>query len=171
MRLYELLESIDKDQESVGQVPGEESARKISPVLGKAPKQHPFKGRLVGEESEQGVAEGDDKIADRYDQDEWDEKVQRLKKLAGMGPLKTVWDPVKRVYKNVPVNTPKETDVDEASLATMRDYFAGNKDAHDEYEITKQRKYYQELKQKEELERRRRQELQKAGTTRIGGSK
>jgi hypothetical protein len=39
---------------------------------------------------------------------EWDEKIQRLKKLAGMGPLKTVWDPVKRVYKNVPVNQKPE---------------------------------------------------------------
>jgi hypothetical protein len=55
--------------------------------------------------NQQGVAEGDDeKIADRYSQDEWDEKMQRLKKLAGTGELKTVWDPVKRVYKNVPVN-------------------------------------------------------------------
>jgi len=52
MRLYELLESLDKDQKSVGQVAGEEKARKIGPVLGKAPKQHPYKGRLVGEEVE-----------------------------------------------------------------------------------------------------------------------
>lgn len=58
---------------------------------------------------EQGVAEAnDEKIADRYDQDEWDEKMQRLKKLAGAGPLKTVWDPDKRVYKNVPVNQKPE---------------------------------------------------------------
>ena len=28
--------------------------------------------------------------------------IGRLKKLAGAGPLKTVWDPAKRVYKNVP---------------------------------------------------------------------
>ena len=182
MRLYELNEGLDANQKRVGQVGGEESAKPVGPVLGAKQKQHPFKGRLVGEESEQGVAEGsdnitavfsgygnymkgraanvfkhygitvlgqqydedediaeytvsgskealdqaraylersdqfggmilkqgvaegDDKIADRYDQDEWDEKVQRLKKLAGMGPLKTVWDPEKRVYKNVPVN-------------------------------------------------------------------
>ncbi len=50
----------------------------------------------------------DEKIADRYSQDEWDDKMQRLKKLAGMGELKTVWDPVKRVYKNVPVNQEKK---------------------------------------------------------------
>jgi hypothetical protein len=49
MRLYELLESLDKDQKRVGQVAGEEKAKKIGPVLGKEPKQHPFKGRLVGE--------------------------------------------------------------------------------------------------------------------------
>jgi len=29
--------------------------------------------------------------------------VARVKHLAGLGPLKTVWDPQKRVYKNVPV--------------------------------------------------------------------
>lgn len=35
--------------------------------------------------------------------DEYQAMVARVKKLAGLGPLKTVWDPVKRVYKNVPV--------------------------------------------------------------------
>jgi hypothetical protein len=248
MRLHELNEGLDADQKRVGQVAGEESAKDISPVLGKEQKQHPFKGRLVGEDTvnefapgaggggddgdedpykypkpesyrrsidffgkfeadhfdredmndatgefkgywgktqiayfkfdnpaktgsddpgmgwyyepndisdddsdtgatsavdtsaqrkqqelgmidaflksgqqakpgsqiyslmkRHGMAEGDnEKIADRYDQDEWDEKMQRLKKLAGMGPLKTVWDPVKRVYKNVPVNQKPE---------------------------------------------------------------
>lgn len=43
-----------------------------------------------------------------YDDPEWTSKVERLRKLAGMGPLKTVWDPVKRVYKNVPVNDKKQ---------------------------------------------------------------
>ena len=36
----------------------------------------------------------------------------------------------------------KEQDLDEASLATMRDYFAGDKDARDPLEITKQRLYF-----------------------------
>jgi len=36
-----------------------------------------------------------------YD-DEYDAMVARVKKLAGLGPMKTVWDPAKRVYKNVP---------------------------------------------------------------------
>jgi hypothetical protein len=31
-----------------------------------------------------------------------DQSVERLKHLAGIGPMKTVWDPEKRVYKNVP---------------------------------------------------------------------
>ncbi len=35
---------------------------------------------------------------------EFDEMVKRLGKKAKQGPMKTVWDPVKRVYKNVPVN-------------------------------------------------------------------
>lgn len=36
------------------------------------------------------------------DADAFDAAMARLKKLAGAGPLKTVWDPAKRVYKNVP---------------------------------------------------------------------
>jgi len=39
-----------------------------------------------------------------YDDPEWDAMVARVRKLAGEGPRKTVWDPVKRVYKTVPVN-------------------------------------------------------------------
>jgi len=37
-----------------------------------------------------------------YDQD-FQDKVARLKQLAGAGPLKTVWDPSRRVYRNIPV--------------------------------------------------------------------
>ena len=36
-----------------------------------------------------------------YD-DEYDAMVARVRKLAGIGPMKTVWDPARRVYKNVP---------------------------------------------------------------------
>jgi hypothetical protein len=37
------------------------------------------------------------------DADRFDDAMARLKKLAGAGPMKTVYDPAKRVYKNVPV--------------------------------------------------------------------
>ena len=51
-----------------------------------------------------GVAEGNKKPeppeAD-YGPD-YQDMVARVKKLAGLGPLKTVYDPQKRVYKNVP---------------------------------------------------------------------
>ena len=43
-----------------------------------------------------------------YDDPRWDAMVSRVGKLAKSGPLKTVWDPVKRVYKNVPANNNKE---------------------------------------------------------------
>lgn len=49
---------------------------------------------------EQGVAEGE-KVGN-MDADAFDAAMSRLKKLAGAGPMKTVWDPTKRVYKNVP---------------------------------------------------------------------
>ena len=43
-----------------------------------------------------------EKIGGRYEPDEFDAMMSRLKKLAGAGPLKTVYDPARRVYKNVP---------------------------------------------------------------------
>lgn len=70
MRLYELLESLDKDQKRAGQVAGEEKARKIGPVLGKAPKQHPYKGRLVGENVEEGKFSFTNSAAERAKQRE-----------------------------------------------------------------------------------------------------
>jgi hypothetical protein len=58
---------------------------------------------------EQGVSEADaEKIGGRYDPEEFDQMVLRLKTLAGAGPLKTVWDPEKRVYRNVPINQPQD---------------------------------------------------------------
>lgn len=50
----ECNEGLDADQKRVGQVGGKERAKKIGTVLGTEPKQHPFKGRLVGEELEEG---------------------------------------------------------------------------------------------------------------------
>jgi hypothetical protein len=44
---------------------------------------------------------------------EYQDKVQRLGQMAKQGERKTVWDPVKRVYKTVPVNPPKEQGVAE----------------------------------------------------------
>lgn len=46
--------------------------------------------------------ESKEKIAGRHDPDDFDNMVARLKQLAGAGPLKTVWDPARRVYRNVP---------------------------------------------------------------------
>jgi hypothetical protein len=46
--------------------------------------------------------------------------VKRVGQLAKQGPLKTVWDPVKRVYKNVPVEPKK--DVKEVSDETLIGY-------------------------------------------------
>jgi hypothetical protein len=66
-----------------------------------------------------GVAEGNKKPeppeADYGD--EYQAMVKRVGKLAKEGPRKTVWDPVKRVYKTVPVNTPKEQGVAENIVA------------------------------------------------------
>ena len=47
--------------------------------------------------------EAQEKIGGRHDADDFDSMVSRLKKLAGSGPMKTVYDPNTRRYKNVPV--------------------------------------------------------------------
>jgi hypothetical protein len=52
------------------------------------------------QELDENMAEGE-KVGN-MDADKFDDAMARLKKLAGAGPLKTVWDPQKRVYKNVP---------------------------------------------------------------------
>lgn len=57
MKISELInEGLDADQRRVGQVGGKEKAKKVGTVLGTAPKQHPFKGRLVGEDTVKEVA-------------------------------------------------------------------------------------------------------------------
>jgi len=60
--------------------------------------------------AEQGMGEGEQqKGADYRDPpeadygDDYQDMVARVKKLAGLGPLKTVYDPARRVYRNVPV--------------------------------------------------------------------
>jgi hypothetical protein len=63
---------------------------KASPTLSK-----------VGEgEQQKGADYRDPKEVD-YD-DEYDAMVARVKKLAGLGPMKTVYDPKKRQYRNMP---------------------------------------------------------------------
>jgi hypothetical protein len=57
-----------------------------------------------------GLAE-DNKESD-YGAD-YQDKVKRLGQMAKQGERKTVWDPVKRVYKTVPVNAPKKQGVAE----------------------------------------------------------
>jgi hypothetical protein len=59
--------------------------------------------RIESDYGQQGMAEGDnEKIAGRHDPEEFDAMMGRLRQLAGSGPLKTVWDEKKRVYRNVP---------------------------------------------------------------------
>ncbi|RPJ56596.1 MAG: hypothetical protein EHM12_10155, partial [Dehalococcoidia bacterium] len=65
---------------------------------------------------------------------EYQDKVKRLGQMAKQGERKTVWDPVKRVYKTVPVNPPKEQGVEEGRYDSddyynprmSRDYGARN---------------------------------------------
>ena len=58
--------------------------------------------RTTEGEQQKGADYRDPKEVD-YNATGHDDMVARMKKLAGLGPLKTVYDPKKRVYKNVPV--------------------------------------------------------------------
>ena len=56
--------------------------------------------RATEGEQQPGADYRDPKEVD-YD-DEYDAMVSRVKKLAGLGPMKTVYDPAKRQYRNMP---------------------------------------------------------------------
>lgn len=102
-----------------------------------------IKQEMISKYSSQ--AEGvDGKVAGRHDPEDFDAMISRVGKLAKSGPLKTVWDPEKRVYKNVPVKQDKE--VDEASLTTMRKYYAGDTDARDQTKLAQMRDFFNKHK-------------------------
>ena len=74
----------------------------------------------------------------------WDQMTSQEKSSGVKG--RTVWnEKTQRYYTvfDVPVS-----EVDEASLATMRDYFAGDENARDPYDITKQRNWFNQTKDK-----------------------
>jgi hypothetical protein len=56
----------------------------------------------AAEDLTEGVMEGKPKEKEADYGADYQDMVSRVKKLAGLGPLKTVYDPQKRVYKNVP---------------------------------------------------------------------
>ena len=56
----------------------------------------------MGQDDEDSIREGKPKEKEADYGADYQDMVSRVKKLAGLGPLKTVYDPQKRVYKNVP---------------------------------------------------------------------
>ena len=82
----------------------EREARRMEPAL------NDLGARLARAKAHSGLEETkpEEKIGGRYDPDDFDAMVLRLKKLAGAGPMKTVYDPEKRVYKNVPQSSEKK---------------------------------------------------------------
>ena len=56
---------------------------------------------MIDEPSDDWFDESKEKVGN-MDADKFDDALARMKKLAGAGPLKTVWDPAKRVYRNMP---------------------------------------------------------------------
>ena len=59
-------------------------------------------GDEMGQDDEDSIREGKPKEKEADYGADYQDMVSRVKKLAGLGPLKTVYDPQKRVYKNVP---------------------------------------------------------------------
>ena len=56
---------------------------------------------MTDNESDDWFDESKEKVGN-MDADAFDAALSRMKKLAGAGPLRTVYDPARRVYKNVP---------------------------------------------------------------------
>jgi hypothetical protein len=56
---------------------------------------------MTDDEPDDWVDESKEKVGN-MDADAFDAALSRMKKLAGAGPLRTVYDPARRVYKNVP---------------------------------------------------------------------
>jgi hypothetical protein len=59
-------------------------------------------GAEMGQDDENSMREGKPKEKEADYGADYQDMVSRVKKLAGLGPLRTVYDPQKRVYKNVP---------------------------------------------------------------------
>jgi hypothetical protein len=121
------LETIGKGQQGVAEgnkffKPGPATTGKFPEPRERQPGQAWSKSETLGKDgkiyhwqdprAKQGVAEAEQqKGADYRDPpeadygDDYQAMVKRMKQLAGAGPLKTVYDPTKRVYKNVPTAT------------------------------------------------------------------
>lgn len=69
----------------------------------------------------------------------WDQMTPK-EKISGVKG-RTVWNEKTKKYYTV-FDVPAKQETSEASLSTMRDYFAGDEQAHDPYEITKQRLHF-----------------------------
>jgi hypothetical protein len=72
------------------------------PLISKERAQELLQQQTTNEQGEQqkGADYRDPPEADYGD--DYQDMVARMKKLAGLGPLKTVYDPAKRVYRNIP---------------------------------------------------------------------
>ena len=75
----------------------------------------------------------------------WDQMTAQ-EKISGVKG-RTVWNEKTKKYYTV-FDVPAKQTTDEASLSTMRDYFAGDEEARDPYEITKQRLHFSKDKDK-----------------------
>ena len=74
----------------------------VCPVCGQTPCNctHIAEGSLNEAEQQKGADYRDPPEANYGD--DYQDMVSRVKKLAGLGPLKTQYDPKKRVYRNMP---------------------------------------------------------------------
>jgi hypothetical protein len=88
-----IMQKWDKEQQSAPSSSSSPSKSKTSP----SKFLQLFGPDKMDEESRKKRKEPEAKYDDQYDA-----MVARVQKLAGIGPMKTVWDPARRVYKNVP---------------------------------------------------------------------
>ena len=88
-----IIQKWDKEQQSAPSSPSSSSKSKTSPSK--------FLQLFGPDKMDEQSRKKREQPEVEYD-DEYDAMVARVKKLAGLGPMKTVYDPKKRQYRNMP---------------------------------------------------------------------
>jgi len=102
-------ESVEQDMTEEQELDEKWSQKYKSSINCANPKGFSQRAHCAGRNKNEDVSEGEQqKGADYRDpkevnyDDEYDAMVARVKKLAGLGPMKTVYDPARRQYRNMP---------------------------------------------------------------------
>ena len=107
MNVVEKLSDIPNMWDHKAQTFTDSGMEQLKSVLKNNSKHIKYALNLTADDFEADLEENE-KVGGKYDPEEFDAMVSRLGQKAKQGPMKTVWDSMKRVYKTVPVNQTKQ---------------------------------------------------------------